>query len=113
MPRQRRVFEWCAGPGFIGFCSAMASPRRFAWRTSIPRQSPPVIARFVTDLADRVTIHLSDNLAAIPPSERFDLTSSAIRRTADRSNVSSAAIAAPTIQVGVFIAISSTTSDAF
>ena len=27
MPRQQRVFEWCAGPGFIGFSIARARPR--------------------------------------------------------------------------------------
>src|SRR5262245_60756426 len=75
LPRQGRIFEWCAGPGFIGFsllghglagtlCLADINPAAVAACRRTVRQNK---------LGDRVTIYLSDNLAAIPASERFDL----------------------------------------
>jgi SAM-dependent methyltransferase len=75
MPRQQRVFEWCAGPGFIGF-SLLG--HGLAQRLCLADVNPAAVAachRTVRDnsLADRVTIYLSDNLAAIPASEHFDL----------------------------------------
>jgi SAM-dependent methyltransferase len=75
MPRQTRVFEWCAGPAFIGFsllgfglcdtlCLADINPAalRACQRTIAENQ-----------LADRVSLYRSDNLDAIPDTERWDL----------------------------------------
>jgi methylase of polypeptide subunit release factors len=74
-PRQRRIFEWCAGPGFIGFsliahglcdtlCLADVNPRAVAaCRRTIEANG----------LADRVTVYLSDCLDAIPKTERWTL----------------------------------------
>ena len=69
------VFEWCAGPGFIGFallaenicgslCLADINPAamKCAQRTIEANQ-----------LQDRVRSYLSDNLTSIPRHERFDL----------------------------------------
>jgi len=75
VPRQHRVFEWCAGPGFIGFsllghgfadtlCLADVNPAAVAACSRTVRQN---------NLGERVTIYLSDNLDEIPASERFDL----------------------------------------
>jgi predicted RNA methylase len=75
MPRQARVFEWCAGPGFIGFsllgfdlcdtlCLADVNPEALAaCRRTIA----------ASGISDRVSLYRSDNLSGIPPSERWDL----------------------------------------
>jgi methylase of polypeptide subunit release factors len=75
VPRQGRIFEWCAGPGFIGFsllahgfgetlCLADVNPHAIAaCRRTVARN----------DLADRVSLYVSDNLGGIPSSERWDL----------------------------------------
>jgi methylase of polypeptide subunit release factors len=72
---QRRIFEWCAGPGFIGFsllghgfceslCLADINPEAvLACQETVSRNV----------LCDRVSIYQSDNLDSIPPSERWDL----------------------------------------
>jgi len=75
MPKQPRVFEWCAGPGFIGFsllahglcdtlCLADINPAVVAaCRRTIARNG----------LAGRVSAYLSNNLRSIPATERWDL----------------------------------------
>jgi SAM-dependent methyltransferase len=75
MPRQARVFEWCAGPGFIGFallgygfcdtlCLADVNPEAVqACRRTVVQDR----------LAERVAVYHSDNLDDIPASERWDL----------------------------------------
>lgn len=87
MPKQQRAFEWCAGPGFIGFsllahglcetlCLADVNPEAVAaCRRTVAANS----------LADRVAVHLSDNLAQIPESERWDLVVSNPPHFVDRS----------------------------
>lgn len=74
-PRDQRVMEWCAGPGFIGFsllahgycdslCLADINPRAVeACRRTVRENG----------LEDRVTVHHSDNFDAIPPDAQFDL----------------------------------------
>ena len=75
MPRQSRVFEWCAGPGFIGFallghgfcdslCLADVNPEAVeACRLTVAQNG----------LTERVAVYQSDNLNDIPPSEQWDL----------------------------------------
>lgn len=75
MPRQGRVFEWCAGPAFIGFallgfglcdtlCLADINPAAVrACRRTIAESG----------LADRVAVYRSNNLDDIPPGEQWDL----------------------------------------
>lgn len=75
MPKAQRAFEWCAGPGFIGFsllahglcetlCLADINPEAVAaCRRTVARNA----------LADRVAVYLSDNLSDIPASEQWDL----------------------------------------
>jgi hypothetical protein len=72
---RRRTFEWCSGPGFIGFsllghgladtvCLADVNPVAIdACRRTIEHNA----------LTDRVTIYLSDGLHDIPAHERWDL----------------------------------------
>src|SRR5260221_6403832 len=71
----QRTFEWCAGPGFIGFsllghrltetlCLADVNPVAVeACEETIRRN----------DLADRVRVYLSDGLDQVPPTECWDL----------------------------------------
>jgi methylase of polypeptide subunit release factors len=73
--RVGRVFEFCAGPGFIGFsllahglCDSLTvadvNPRAVdALRETVRRNS----------LGDLVTVHQSDGLRAIPENECWDL----------------------------------------
>lgn len=75
MPRQARVFEWCAGPAFIGFsllgfglcdtlCIADLNPDAVrACRRTVAESR----------LEDRVSIYHSDNLDGIAATERWDL----------------------------------------
>ena len=70
-----RVYEWCSGPGFIGFsllatgmcsslCLADVNPKAVAaCRQTIDHNR----------LADRVSLYLSDGLSQIPAAEKWDL----------------------------------------
>jgi len=74
MPKAARAFEWCAGPGFIGFsllahglcetlCLADVNPEAVAaCRRTVARNG-----------LGKVSVYLSDNLEDIPPSEQWDL----------------------------------------
>jgi len=75
MPTQARLFEWCAGPGFIGF-SLLA--HGFCDTLSLADVNPAAVraARMTVRrnrLADRVAVYRSDNLADIPPAERWNV----------------------------------------
>jgi hypothetical protein len=70
-----RTFEWCAGPGFIGFsllahglcrslCLADVNPEAVAASQETVRRN---------HLEDRVAVYHSDCLDAIPPIEQWDL----------------------------------------
>jgi predicted RNA methylase len=75
MPKVARAFEWCAGPGFIGFsllgnglcetlCLADINPEAVAaCRRTVARNG----------LERRVAVYQSDNLKDIPASEQWDL----------------------------------------
>jgi 16S rRNA G966 N2-methylase RsmD len=75
LPKQLRIFEWCSGPGFIGFsmlarglcdtlCLADVNPRAVEACRRTVRQNR---------LEDRVSVYHSNNLKDIPESERWDL----------------------------------------
>lgn len=75
MPRQERAYEWCSGPGFIGFsllgkgscktlCLADINPRAVA-------SCRKTVA--VNHLEDRVSVYQSNNLRNIPDDERWNL----------------------------------------
>jgi 23S rRNA G2069 N7-methylase RlmK/C1962 C5-methylase RlmI len=75
MPPQRRVFEWCAGPGFIGFSLLAEGLAETLCVADVNRQAIEACRRTVTDngLAERVSVYRSDGLKNIPASERWDL----------------------------------------
>jgi methylase of polypeptide subunit release factors len=75
VPKQARVFEWCAGPGFIGFSLLGNDMCQTLCLADINPEAIEACRRTIWDnrLAGRVSIYHSDNLASIPPSERWDL----------------------------------------
>jgi methylase of polypeptide subunit release factors len=75
MPKQTRVFEWCAGPAFIGFsmlghglcetlCLADINPAAVAFCKKTIRRN---------NLESRVSVYQSNNLRTIPESEKWSL----------------------------------------
>jgi methylase of polypeptide subunit release factors len=75
MPKQERAFEWCCGPGFIGFsmlgnglcetlCLSDINPAAVSSCQHTVRANK---------LADRVSVYQSDNLKSIPRSEIWNL----------------------------------------
>jgi len=75
MPRQQRVFEWCAGPGFIGFSMLARGLAETLCLADINPEAVEACRRTIADngLAERVSVCRSDNLGGIPDSERWDL----------------------------------------
>lgn len=75
MPKHPRLFEWCAGPAFIGFsmlghglcetlCLADINPAAVTRCKNTVR---------LNHLEDRVSVYESNNLRSIPRSERWNL----------------------------------------
>lgn len=87
LPRQARVYEWCAGPAFIGFallgygfcdtlCIADVNPEAIeACRRTVRTNC----------LTSRVALYHSDNLDNIPATEQWDLVVGNPPHFADRS----------------------------
>jgi predicted RNA methylase len=75
MPRRRRVFEWCSGPGFIGFSMLGNGLCETLCLADINPAAAASCRRTVRDnsLEDRVSVYESDNLRNIPRSETWDL----------------------------------------
>jgi predicted RNA methylase len=75
LPQQKRLFEWCSGPGFIafsllghGFCETLCLADINPDAVASCRQTVRV-----NRLGDRVSVYQSDNLRNIPRSEKWDL----------------------------------------
>ncbi len=71
----RKAFEWCSGPGFIGFALL---EKGICEQLCLADINPVAIesARATVaenGLEDRVTCYVSDNLESIPAEEKFDL----------------------------------------
>jgi tRNA1(Val) A37 N6-methylase TrmN6 len=93
MPKAARAFEWCAGPGFIGFsllahglcdtlCLADINPEAVAaCRRTVARNG----------LAGRVAAYESDNLLNIPAAEQWDLVVSNPPHFLDEGRISNPA----------------------
>ncbi|MCW2902024.1 MAG: hypothetical protein JWO67_4289 [Streptosporangiaceae bacterium] len=69
------VFEWCAGPGFIGFSLLAAGLCRFLDLGDVNPAAGAVVARTVegNGLGERVHFHESDCFDEVPPHLRWDL----------------------------------------
>jgi predicted RNA methylase len=74
-PRQGRVFEWCCGPGFIGFSLLGFGLCDTLCLADINPQAVTACRRTIVKggLSGRVKVYQSDNLANIPRSEQWDL----------------------------------------
>jgi predicted RNA methylase len=75
MPKQKRIFEWCSGPGFISF-SLLA--HGFCETLCLADINPDAVASCertvrVNKLSEQVSCYQSDNLRNIPRSEKWDL----------------------------------------
>lgn len=75
MPRQQRVFEWCAGPAFIGFSLLAHGLCETLCLADINELAVDACRRTIdaNKLADRVSVYQSDNLTGIPATEQWDL----------------------------------------
>jgi methylase of polypeptide subunit release factors len=75
MPKQAHTFEWCAGPGFIGFSLLGAGLTETLCLADINPEAVAACRLSIKDnaLAGRVNVYQSDNLANIPQSEQWDL----------------------------------------
>ena len=75
MPRQARVFEWCAGPGFIGFSMLGFGLCDTLCLADINPDAVRACRRTIAEngLAERVAVYHSNNLDDIPEMERWDL----------------------------------------
>jgi methylase of polypeptide subunit release factors len=70
-----RAFEWCAGPGFIGFSLLAQGLCDTLCLADVNGEAIAACRKTVRDnaLQDRVAVYHSDNLEDIPPSEQWDL----------------------------------------
>jgi methylase of polypeptide subunit release factors len=75
MPKLGRVFEWCCGPGFIGFSILGSGLVDTLCLADINPKAVAVCRRTIktNKLEDRTVTYLSDNLKDIPASEQWDL----------------------------------------
>lgn len=73
--RFRKAYEWCSGPGFIGFALLGAGICEKLCLADINPRALECVRRTVrrNGLEDRVTFYLSDNLKSLPADEQFDL----------------------------------------
>ncbi len=70
-----RVFEWCAGPGFIGFSLLASNLCNTLCLADINPKAVDVCKETImkNHLEDRASLYLSDCLDSIPEYESFDL----------------------------------------
>jgi tRNA1(Val) A37 N6-methylase TrmN6 len=75
VPKQGRAFEWCSGPGFIGFSLIGHGLCETLCLADINPQAVEACRRTIQDngLAAKVSVYQSDNLANVPPHEKWDL----------------------------------------
>lgn len=72
---QQRIFEWCSGPGFIGFSLLAHGLCNTLCLADINPLAVQACQKTIREnkLADKVKVYLSDNLKEIPSSEKWDL----------------------------------------
>jgi predicted RNA methylase len=75
MPKQLRVFEWCSGPGFIGFSLLAHGLCETLCLADINERAVEACKKTIhaNGLASRVSVYQSDCLTSIPASEQWDL----------------------------------------
>jgi predicted RNA methylase len=87
MPKVQRAFEWCAGPGFIGFSLLAHGLCETLCLADVNGEAVAACRKTVRDnaLEGRVAVYRSDNLKDIPPVEQWDLVVSNPPHFVDRS----------------------------
>ena len=75
MPKVERAFEWCAGPGFIGFSLLAHGLTETLCLADVNPEAVAACQKTVRDnaLEKRVAVYHSDNLKDIPATEQWDL----------------------------------------
>jgi SAM-dependent methyltransferase len=75
MPKVARAFEWCAGPGFIGFSLLAGGLCDTLCLADVNSEAVAACRRTVlrNRLEAQVAVYHSDNLHDIPASEQWDL----------------------------------------
>jgi len=75
MPKQTRVFEWCAGPGFIGFSMLGHGLCDSLCLADVNDEAVIACRRTIRSnrLHGRVSVYQSDNLKQVPSMEQWDL----------------------------------------
>jgi tRNA1(Val) A37 N6-methylase TrmN6 len=75
MPKQQRVFEWCCGPGFIGFSLLGNGLCESLCLADINSAAIASCHRTISanGLGDWAAAYQSDNLKKIPPDEKWNL----------------------------------------
>jgi hypothetical protein len=75
IPKQKRIFEWCSGPAFIGFSLLGHGLCETLCLSDINPSAVASCRRTVraNRLEDRVSVYKSNNLRGIPASERWTL----------------------------------------
>lgn len=68
-------YEWCSGPGFIGFALLAENICKHLVLADINPKAVDVAKRTIKQngLSDKVSVYLSDNLKEIPKKHKFDL----------------------------------------
>src|SRR5215467_9087861 len=71
----QHIFEFCAGPGFIGFSLLAHGLCEKLTLADINPEAVQACRRTIADnaLSDRVSVYCSDNLQDIPAAEKWDL----------------------------------------
>ena len=74
-PPQKRIFEWCSGPGFIGFSLLAHGLCKTLCLADINPLAIEACSKTIqlNNLESKVRVYLSDNLKNIPSSEKWDL----------------------------------------
>jgi len=74
-PPQERIFEWCSGPGFIGFSLLAHGLCKTLCLADINPLAIQACSKTIrlNNLESKVTVYLSDNLKDIPSSEKWNL----------------------------------------
>jgi methylase of polypeptide subunit release factors len=75
MRQVQRAFEWCAGPGFIGFSLLAHGLCETLCVADVNGEAVAACRKTVGDnrLENRVAVYRSNNLENIPPAEQWDL----------------------------------------
>lgn len=71
----RKAFEWCCGPGFIGFALLQEGLCETLCLADINPAAIDCVLKTIAAnrLRDKITTYVSDNFFSVPPSEKFDL----------------------------------------